>query len=74
MNKHLTDYASITDYEGIVAFSVQQISFMLQLPRSSVAQYCKEGLLPCFKVGRHYRVLKADLLDFLEERKASLAL
>ena len=62
------------EYEGIEAFSVQQISFMLQLPFSMVAKYCKDGILPCFKIGIHYRVMKADLVSFIDEGIANSTL
>lgn len=68
MNKYFKDYS------GIEAFSVQQISFMLQLPISSVAKYCKDGVIPCFKVGRHYRVMKDDLVNFIDEELANSTL
>jgi len=58
------------DYQGIEAFSVKQISYILQLPLSTTSLYCKEGKIPCFKVGRHYRVLKKDLFHFISEQKA----
>lgn len=38
------------EYESIVAFSIKEVARMLQLPPSTIFLYCKEGLLPCFKV------------------------
>ena len=57
------------EYEGIVAFSIKEVARMLQLPPSTISLYCKEGLLPCFKVGRHYRIAKIDLIRFIDEAK-----
>lgn len=57
------------EYEGIIAFSCKEVAKMLQLPLSSIALYCKEGKIPCFKVGRHYRIAKTDLIKFIDDAK-----
>lgn len=58
------------EYKDVIAFSVKEVARLLQLPLSTVAYYCKENVLPCLKIGRHYRIMKADLIRFIEERKA----
>lgn len=55
----------------IKAYSTRQVATMLQLPLSTINYYCRQGLLPCVKIGRHYRILKQDLEDFLENLKAN---
>lgn len=59
------------EYEGIIAFSCKEVSKMLQIPLSTISLYCKEGKIPCFKVGRHYRIAKVDLIKFIDEAKDS---
>ncbi|MBS5519663.1 MAG: helix-turn-helix domain-containing protein [Acidaminococcus intestini] len=58
--------------EGVIAFSTKQVSEMLQLPLSTISLYCKQNRLPCFKIGRHYRILKSDLDTFIQEAKIQL--
>ena len=52
-----------------IAFSPKEVSEMLGIPVSTIAQYCREGKLKVFKVGRHYRIARADLYYFIENSK-----
>lgn len=52
-----------------IAFSVEDIHVMLDIPISTVAQMCREGKLKVFKVGRHYRITRQDLYDYIETQK-----
>ncbi|MFC1888872.1 helix-turn-helix domain-containing protein [Thermodesulfobacteriota bacterium] len=39
----------------------KQVCTYLSLPRSSLYKLCREGKIPCFKVGKHWRFRMADL-------------
>ncbi|WP_196599111.1 helix-turn-helix domain-containing protein [Pectinatus frisingensis] len=52
-----------------IAFSPKEVSEMLGIPVSTIAQYCREGKLKVFKVGRHFRIARADLYYFIEDSK-----
>lgn len=52
-----------------VAFSTKEVSIMLGVPISTISKLCKEGKIKVFKVGRHYRILRVDLCQFIEAQK-----
>lgn len=55
--------------EEIKAYSVKEVAEMLHLPLSTLSFYCRDGDLPCFKIGRHYRILHEDLVQWIKEKK-----
>lgn len=56
-------------WDDKIAFSPKDIAEMLDIPLSTITKYCREGLLQVFKVGRHYRITRADLYHFIEQSK-----
>jgi len=53
--------------------TVDQVAAYLQLNRLTVYRYVREGRIPAARIGRVYRLLKADVDLFLEEQKAAPA-
>jgi excisionase family DNA binding protein len=51
--------------------TVDQVAEYLQLNRLTVYRYVREGRIPAAKIGKLYRVLKADVDEFLEGQKAA---
>jgi excisionase family DNA binding protein len=51
--------------------TVDQLADYLQLNRLTVYRYIREGKIPAVKIGKLYRVLKADVDAFLESRKVA---
>ncbi len=49
--------------------TVEQVAAYLQLNRLTVYRYIREGQIPATKIGKAYRVLRADLDRFLESRR-----
>jgi len=43
----------------------EQVCDYLSLPRSSLYKLCREGKIPCFKVGRHWRFRNVDLESWM---------
>ncbi|MDR7419119.1 MAG: helix-turn-helix domain-containing protein [Armatimonadota bacterium] len=51
--------------------TVDQVAAYLQLNRLTVYRYIREGKIPAAKIGKLYRVLKADVDRFLEAQKTT---
>ncbi len=49
--------------------TVTQVAKYLQLSEMSTYKLVQEGKIPAFKIGRHWRVKKEDLNDFIEKLK-----
>ena len=51
------------------------VAGMLGVKETTVYRWCKEGKLPCLKIGKHWRIRRGDLEDFLRsgERRTTLA-
>lgn len=56
-------------WDNKIAFSVKDVSEMLGLPISTLSHMCKKGDIKTFKVGRHYRIARVDLYNFIERQK-----
>jgi excisionase family DNA binding protein len=68
--------------EGIVArplekelLSAEDVAALIGIKETTVWRWCREGNLPCLKVGKHWRVRRGDLEDFLKssQRQVTLA-
>ena len=53
----------------------EDVAGMLGVKETTVYKWCKQGRLPCLKVGKRWRVRRGDLEDFLKgsERRVTLA-
>lgn len=49
--------------------TISQVAEYLQLSEMTTYKLVQEGKLPGFKIGRHWRVKRSDLDDFIEELK-----
>lgn len=47
--------------------TAQQLADLLKMRRSTIEDYARRGLLPSFKLGRHRRFDRSDVLDALDE-------
>lgn len=45
----------------------QQLAALLKMRRSTIEDYARRGLLPSFKLGRHRRFIRSDVLEALDE-------
>jgi excisionase family DNA binding protein len=55
--------------ESTHVLTVDQVAAYLQLNRLTVYRYIREGKIPAAKIGKLYRVLKADVDGFLDTQK-----
>jgi excisionase family DNA binding protein len=46
---------------------VAEVASLLSLPRSTVSDYARREILPSFKLGRHRRFLRSDVLAKVEQ-------
>ncbi len=49
--------------------TVSQVAEYLQLSEMSTYKLVQEGKIPAFKIGRHWRVKKEDITEFIEKLK-----
>jgi excisionase family DNA binding protein len=53
---------------------VKDIAGLMGVGEDTVWRWCREGRLPCLKVGKHWRVRREALEDFLKRREQSTTL
>ena len=51
--------------------TVEQVAAYLQLNKLTVYRYIREGRIPAARIGKSYRIRKADVDAFLESRIAA---
>jgi excisionase family DNA binding protein len=49
--------------------TVSQVAKYLQLSEMTTYKLVQEGKIPAFKIGRHWRIKKDDLSEFIERLK-----
>src|SRR4028119_748372 len=52
----------------------EEVGRLIGVKETTVYKWCKEGKLPCLKVGRYWRIRREDLEDFLERSKHPVTL
>jgi excisionase family DNA binding protein len=67
--------------EGTVArplekelLSAEDVAGLIGVKETTVWRWCREGNLPCLKVGKHWRIRREALEDFLKQRERSTTL
>jgi len=65
---------SSEDGQGIELLGAEQVAGLLGVKESTIWRWCREGRLPCLKVGKHWRVRRGALEDFLREKERSTTL
>src|SRR5512133_2142448 len=54
--------------------SAEDVAALMGVKETTVWRWCREGRLPCLKVGKHWRVRRVALAGFLEQRERSTTL
>src|SRR4028119_688522 len=69
-NGHRTGQTQETELLG-----AEDVAEMLGVKETTVYKWCKEGKLPCLKVGKRWRIRRGAVEDFLKgsERRVTLA-
>src|ERR671913_562964 len=50
------------------------VASMIGVKETTIYRWCKEGKLPCLKVGKHWRIRREALEDFLKKSESSRTL
>ena len=51
--------------------SAEEVAEYFGVGKITVYRWCKEGRIPCLKIGKHWRVRREELVDFLKEAEES---
>jgi excisionase family DNA binding protein len=54
--------------------SAEDVAELMGVKETTVWRWCREGTLPCLKVGKHWRLRREALEDFLKQRERSTTL
>jgi excisionase family DNA binding protein len=57
--------------QNMELLSAEDVAELVGIKESTVWHWCREGRLPCLKVGKHWRVRREALEDFLEQSERS---
>src|ERR687897_3635664 len=52
----------------------EEVAGLVGVKETTVYKWCKEGRLPCLKVGKHWRVRREALEDFLKSSERPITL
>lgn len=52
--------------------SAEEVAGYLGVERSTVWRWCREGRIPCLKIGKHWRVRREELENLLKESEGSV--
>ncbi len=55
-------------FPDTLSMTPQEVATALQLPKSTVMQLCRRGILPARKLGRSWRILRASLRDVFPQQ------
>ncbi len=56
---------------GEALLSAEEVAEYFGVRTTTVYRWCKEGRIPCMKIGKHWRMRREDLADFLLEAEES---
>lgn len=52
---------------GEALLRAEEVAAYFGVSTATVYRWCKEGRIPCLKIGKHWRVRREELVDFLKE-------
>ena len=47
--------------------STEEVAAYFGVERTTVHRWCRQGRIPCLKIGKHWRVRREELVDSLKE-------
>jgi excisionase family DNA binding protein len=57
--------------EMMELLGAEDVALLIGVKETTVWRWCREGNLPCLKVGKHWRIRREALEDFLKQRERS---
>src|SRR5215212_7634432 len=55
--------------EKMELLGAEDVAELMGVKETTVWRWCREGTLPCLKVGKHWRLRREALEDFLKQRE-----
>jgi excisionase family DNA binding protein len=49
-----------------LVLTTQQVADLLQVDHRTITNYCQRGQIKAFKIGKHWRITREALLNFVE--------
>ena len=56
---------------GEALLSAEEVALYFGVKVTTVYCWCREGRIPCMKIGKHWRVRPEELVDFLRKTEES---
>ena len=56
---------------GEALLSAEEVAEYFGVGTTTVYRWCREGRIPCLKIGKHWRVRREELVAFLKEGEES---
>lgn len=53
--------------------TADEVAELLHIPRSTVSDYARRGVLPSIKLGRHVRFVRSDVAEAIEQLRLGRA-
>ncbi len=53
--------------------TADEVAELLHIPRSTVSEYARRGVLPSIKLGRHRRFVRSDVAEAIERLRLGRA-
>ena len=50
--------------------TVEQVAKKMQFEEDTIRKWCRDGVLPYFKVGRQFRLLEKEVVEFIKQGRA----
>ena len=47
--------------------STEEVAAYFGVERTTVHRWCRQGRIPCLKIGKHWRLRREELMHFLKE-------
>jgi excisionase family DNA binding protein len=51
--------------------SAEEVALYFAVKATTVYRWCREGRIPCLKIGKHWRVRREQLVGFLKKTEES---
>ena len=57
----------MTNLDDII--TIDEVCSILKMSKRSIYDWCKQGIIPAFKIGSTWRFSRIDLDDWIEKKK-----
>ncbi len=64
----IKEFEILKDYKDVLTF--KELQTAIRKGRNKTYDLLRDGTIPSIKIGRDYRILKADVIDFIYNHQA----